>query len=171
SIGFDEPRYNEAPYAKAIAKHLGTDHTEFYVAPQTALELIPNLAEWFDEPFADASQIPTLLVAELARRHVTVALSGDGGDELFYGYPWYQFGAWLDRISGALPLSARRVLASLLAAPNPAAWDSLASLVPGPKRPERLGDRIHKFAGWMRLPTSDLVFREIRSLWPEPEKL
>jgi asparagine synthase (glutamine-hydrolysing) len=171
SIGFDEPRYNEAPYAKAIAEHLGTDHTELYVAPQAALELIPNLAEWFDEPFADASQIPTLLVAELARRDVTVALSGDGGDELFYGYPWYQFGAWLDRLSGALPHLARQGLGALLSAPNPAAWDSLAGLVPGSRRPERLGDRIHKFAAWMKLPTSDLVFREIRSLWPEPEKL
>jgi asparagine synthase (glutamine-hydrolysing) len=171
SIGFDEPRYNEAPYAKAIAQHLGTEHTELYVAPQAALELIPKLAEWFDEPFADASQIPTLLVAELARRYVTVVLSGDGGDELFYGYPWYQFGAWLHRIAGALPHPARQVLAAVLSAPTPARWDSLGHLVPGSRRPERLGDRIHKFAGWMRLPTSDLVFREIRSLWPEPEEL
>ena len=171
SIGFDEPRYNEAPYAKAIAEHLGTDHTELYVAPETALELIPNLAEWFDEPFADASQIPTLLVAELARRHVTVALSGDGGDELFHGYPWYQFGARLSRLSGGLPLAARRSLAALLTTPNPRTWDTLAHLVPASKRPERLGDRVHKFAAWMRLPTSDLLFREIRSLWPEPEAL
>jgi len=171
SIGFEEPRYNEAPYAKAIAAHLGTDHTELYVAPKAALELIPNLAEWFDEPFADASQIPTLLVAELARRHVTVALSGDGGDELFYGYPWYQFGAWLNRISGALPLAARHGLAALLAAPKPAIWDSLAHVLPSSTRPDRLGDRVHKFAGWMKLPTSELIFREIRSLWPQPEAL
>src|SRR5947208_8692793 len=123
SIGFDEPRYNEAPYAKAIAEHLGTDHTELYVPPQTALELIPRLAEWFDEPFADASQIPTLLVAELARRHVTVALSGDGGDELFHGYPWYRFGAQLGNLSRALPLPARKAIAAVLTAPNPAAWD------------------------------------------------
>jgi asparagine synthase (glutamine-hydrolysing) len=171
SIGFNEQPYNEAPYAKAIAEYLGTDHTELYVAPGAALELIPSLAEWFDEPFADASQIPTLLVAELARRHVTVALSGDGGDELFHGYPWYQFGARLSGITGALPLAARQGLAAFLTAPSPGIWDSAARLIPGSKRPERLGDRVHKFAGWMRLPTRDLLFREIRSLWSEPEAL
>jgi asparagine synthase (glutamine-hydrolysing) len=171
SIGFNEPRYNEAPYAKAIAAHLGTDHTELYVAPQAALNLIPSLPEWFDEPFADASQIPTLLVAELARRHVTVALSGDGGDELFHGYPWYRFGAWLSSVAGPLPLAARRGLAALLTAPTPAIWDSVAHLMPRSRRPERLGDRVHKFAGWIRLPTRDLLFREIRSLWSQPEAL
>jgi asparagine synthase (glutamine-hydrolysing) len=171
SIGFNEPRYNEAPYAKAVAEHLGTDHTELYVAPEAALELIPSLAEWFDEPFADASQIPTLLVAELARRHVTVALSGDGGDELFHGYPWYQFGAWLSGVAGTLPLAARQGLAAFLTTPSPAIWDSFARLVPESRRPERLGDRVHKFAGWMRLPSHDLLFREIRSLWSEPEAL
>src|ERR1700730_5251650 len=149
SIGFNEPQYNEAPYAKAIAAHLGTDHTELYVAPETALKLIPSLVEWFDEPFADASQIPTLLVAELARRHVTVALSGDGGDELFHGYPWYRFGARLGSVSGVLPLAARRGLAALLTAPSPTAWDCLAHLVPAARRPERVGDRAHKLAAWM----------------------
>jgi len=171
SIGFNEPRYNEAPYARAVAEHLGTDHTELYVAPEIALELIPKLAEWYDEPFADASQIPTLLVSELARRHVTVALSGDGGDELFHGYPWYQFGARLRGVTGILPLGARRGFAALLSAPTPAAWDALARFVPESKRPERLGDRVHKLADWMRLPSCDLLFREIRSLWSEPEAL
>ena len=171
SIGFNEERYNEAPYAKAVAEYLGTDHTELYVPPEAALELIPQLAEWYDEPFADASQIPTLLVSELARRHVTVALSGDGGDELFHGYPWYQFGARLGGVAGALPLAARRSLAFLLTVPSPAAWDSLARLAPGARRPERLGDRAHKLAAWISLPSQDLLFREIRSLWSEPEAL
>jgi len=171
SIGFNEPRYNEAPYAKAIAAHLGTDHTELYVAPAAALELIPQLTEWFDEPFADASQIPTLLVAELARRDVTVVLSGDGGDELFHGYPWYQFGARLGGLAGGLPVAARRSLAALLTFPTPAAWDSLARLAPKPQRPERLGDRAHKLAAWMRLPSCDLIFREIRSFWSQPESV
>src|SRR4029077_8489185 len=108
---------------------------------------------------------------ELARRHVTVALSGDGGDELFHGYPWYQFGAWLSGVTGVLPLAARQGLAALLTAPPPATWDSMARLVPRSRRPERLGDRVHKLAAWMRLPSRDLLFREIRSLWSEPEAL
>jgi asparagine synthase (glutamine-hydrolysing) len=171
SVGFDEPRYNEAPYAKAVAEHLGTDHTEIYVPGEAALELIPQLAEWYDEPFADASQIPTLLVSELARRQVTVALSGDGGDELFHGYPWYQFAGRLGGVAGALPLAARRGLAALMTVPSPSAWDSLARLAPQARRPERLGDRAHKLAAWISLPSQDLLFREIRSLWSEPEAL
>ena len=171
SIGFKDPGYDEAPYAKAIAKHLGTDHTELYVAPENALELIPSLAEWFDEPFSDASHIPTLLVANLARRDVTVALSGDGGDELFHGYSWYQFGARLGGITGNLPLAVRRVVAAALRTPTTGAWDSLARFVPKANRPERLGDRAYKFARWIKLANNDLLFREIRSLWPDPDLL
>src|SRR4029079_15297776 len=89
SIGFHTESFNEAPYAAAVAKHLGTQHEELYVDEAQALAVIPHLSEWYDEPFADSSQIPTYLVSHLARRHVTVALSGDGGDELFAGYPRY----------------------------------------------------------------------------------
>ena len=171
SIGFNEAGYNEAPFAKAIARHLGTDHTEFYVDSRAALDLIPKLAEWYDEPFADASQIPTLLVSQLARRDVTVVLTGDGGDELFQGYSWYRFGALLGGAADRLPLLARRGLATLLTVPSPVVWDSLARLAPERRRPQRLGDRAHKLAAWLWLPKSDMIFREIRSFWSAPEEL
>ncbi|WP_169337307.1 asparagine synthase (glutamine-hydrolyzing) [Rudaea cellulosilytica] len=113
SIGFNEPGYDEAPFALAVARHLGTDHTELYVDAAAALKLIPNLAETFDEPFADHSQLPTLLVSELTRKHVTVALTGDGGDELFAGYQRYFAILELQRFLGHLSPKLHRSLAAL----------------------------------------------------------
>jgi asparagine synthase (glutamine-hydrolysing) len=108
TIGFNETEYDEAGYARAVAKHLGTDHTELYVTPQEAMAVIPRLPALFDEPFSDSSQIPTLLVAQLARAHVTVALSGDGGDELFAGYPRYAQAEHIWKRYGLLPAFGRK---------------------------------------------------------------
>jgi asparagine synthase (glutamine-hydrolysing) len=116
TIGFAEQEYNEAGHAARVAAHLGTDHTELYVTPADAMAVVPKLPAIHDEPFADSSQIPTFLVSELASRHVTVSLSGDGGDELFAGYVWYAHAAAIARKTGWIPRPMRRALAGGLPA-------------------------------------------------------
>ncbi len=113
SIGFQEERYNEAEFAKAVAQHIGTKHTELYVGEAELLNVVPKLADIYDEPFADSSQIPTYLVAKLARNDVTVALSGDGGDELFCGYPRYLHGNWLVGRMGNFPHAVRAAASAI----------------------------------------------------------
>jgi asparagine synthase (glutamine-hydrolysing) len=146
TIGFREAAYDEAPYARAVAQRLGTDHTEVTLDESAALGLVPQIADWFDEPFADSSQLPTYLVARMTRQHVTVALSGDGGDELFGGYPKYEMLAKTWRSIGYLPRGARAILGrGLQALPEPllataAGW----TLDPG--RAERLGEKSRRLA-------------------------
>ncbi len=121
SIAFEDARWNEAPYARAIAQARHTEHTEFTVTPQDSLSVIPQLASTFDEPFADASMIPTLIVSRMARKHVTVALSGDRGDEFFGGYDRYFIATRVDRWTSKIPSAARPALAGLLGLTLPVA--------------------------------------------------
>lgn len=114
SIGFSDPSYDEAPFANAIAKHIGTNHHELYLNPKDLLDVVPKLSQLFSEPFADSSQIPTYLVAQLARKHVTVSLSGDGGDELFSGYPRLLWAQKLARIRGVIPAPIAHVVGTIL---------------------------------------------------------
>lgn len=131
SIGFDEPGYNEAEYASQVANYLGTDHTELYVSSSDALELVPSLPETYCEPFADSSQLPTFLVSRMARQHVTVALSGDGGDELFGGYNYYQFAPPIWKKLNSLPLYLRICAAKVLSGfPLPRKISKLVTLFP-----------------------------------------
>src|SRR5687768_6013993 len=175
SIGFHDPAYNEAEHAGAVARHLGTDHTELYVRPEDALAVIPDLPSIYDEPFADASQIPTLLVSRLARREVTVALSGDGGDELFAGYNRYRLAAhnW-GRIS-KLPRPLRRGLAKGLTALSPEQWNkvagALAPILPGSMRVRLPGEKVHKAARGLASASADELYRGLVSSWSDPAGL
>jgi asparagine synthase (glutamine-hydrolysing) len=171
SIGFDDPAYDEASYAKAVAAYLGTEHTELILEPEHAREVIPLLPEVYDEPFADASQIPTFLVCRLARREVTVALSGDGGDEGFAGYTRYTAIRRLWRGAGALPPGLRGLGAGGLTALSPAAWNALGGGLPGRLRPRQLGDKLHKLARLLGERTVAGMYRQAISQWPDPSVL
>ena len=171
SIGFHESGYNEADCAKKVAAHLGTDHTEFYVEPRHALDVIPRLPDWFDEPFADSSQIPTYLISELTRKHVTVALSGDGGDELFAGYNRYVWAQRLARAVQLVPRPLRGASAAALRAVAPETWSRLFAFVPPSWRPALPGDKLHKAATLLDNPEPDAIYRRLVSQWEQPDAI
>jgi asparagine synthase (glutamine-hydrolysing) len=173
TIGFYEPGYNEAEHARAVARHLGTDHTELYVTAAQARDVIPRLPEIYDEPFADPSQIPTYLVSQLARQHVTVALSGDGGDELFGGYNRYLLSGTLWRRISRIPMPVRAAAARAIATVSPSGWDRMARAAGGflPKlaRAQQLGDKMHKGAGLLRCGSDAALYGSMISCWAHPE--
>lgn len=173
TMGFAEAGYDEAADAAAIARHLGTDHTELYVTPAEAMAVIPRLPELYDEPLGDASQLPTFLMCQLARRQVTVVLSGDGGDELFGGYARYPQLDRLWRARTALPKPARRALAALLDAWTPDRWDALARrLTPLPPSIRRkAGARAQKLAGFLAAAEPVAAYRLLMSHWLDPNGL
>lgn len=169
TIGFNEEGYNEAVHAKAVARHLGTDHTELYVEPRQALDVIPGLPGLYCEPFGDSSQIPTLLVSQLARQHVTVSLSGDAGDELFAGYNRYQITANLWRKLALVPAPLRALLAKGITALSPATWDRLGRHIPGASSYAVFGDKLHKGAGVLASRTIDELYLGLVSHQRNPE--
>lgn len=171
SIGFAESDYNEAVHARAVAAHLGTEHTELYVSAADALAVVPHLATMFDEPFGDSSQIPTYLVAAMARRYVTVSLSGDGGDELFGGYNRYVWGRTIWRRIGSLPRPLRGLVGRAISGVSPQAWDRLGRRLPYRLRQPALGDRLHKLAGVMDSADTDELYRRLVSQQREPASL
>lgn len=165
TIGFAESGFDEAPFARAVAAHLGTDHTEMYLGPKDAADLIPSLPVIYDEPFADSSQIPTTLVARMTRRHVTVALSGDGGDELFAGYPRYQIVATLWRRIARLPLPLRSAAAALIAYPSPQTWDRLFSILPAARKRDINGRRMHRLSQLLGSRSLATMYIQLMSKW------
>jgi asparagine synthase (glutamine-hydrolysing) len=174
SIGFHEANYNEATYAKAVAKHIGTDHTELYVTAEQAMAVIPQIPVLYDEPFADSSQIPTFLVSQLARQHVTVSLSGDAGDELFGGYNRYILGQQLWGKLSHIPVGLRLLVAKMIVSVPISMWNHLL----GPVQKlihllahTNIGDKLHKGAAVMSAKTSMDLYHLLVSLWHNPENL
>lgn len=168
TIGFHEAGYNEAEHAKAVAQHLGTEHTELYVTAQEAMAVIPRLPTLYDEPFADSSQIPTFLVSQLARRHVTVSLSGDAGDELFGGYSRYSTTAGMWRRISQLPVPLRHMAARTITALSPDTWNRITRWLPSPLFRQRFGDRMHKGAGVLGSRSVDDLYHSLVSHWADP---
>ncbi|HIL33787.1 MAG TPA: asparagine synthetase B, partial [Nitrospiria bacterium] len=175
SIGFHEKQYNEANHAKAVAAHLKTDHTELYVTSKEAMDVIPRLPSLYDEPFSDSSQIPTFLVSQLARQHVTVSLSGDGGDELFSGYNRYTWGRSIWNTIGWLPIRVRKLMHSALKAVSPQNWDrvfeNLGSILPSNLKQRMPGDRLHKLAEILTAQSPDAMYHALISHWKDPASM
>ena len=173
SIGFHEQAFNEAHHAKEVARYLGTDHTELYVTPEETMQVIPQLPEFYDEPFADSSQIPTFLVSKLARGAVTVSLSGDGGDELFGGYSRYLRADKLRRSMETLPSMLKRPLAGALTLLQPEQIDSLyqgSVILPKLLKFRAPGRKMHRFASILQNSSLPDLYRELLSHWNPPEQ-
>jgi asparagine synthase (glutamine-hydrolysing) len=165
TIGFDAVGYDESAAARAVARHIGSDHLELVAQPKDALDLAPAMAEHYDEPFADASQIPTCLVSHLTRQHVTVALSGDGGDESFAGYNRYEAQRLWQRLM-VLPAPLRRLFAGAVLAVPPQRWDALFAAA-GSKLP-LAGSKMHKFATISTADSIQELYRRLVSQWRDP---
>ena len=167
TIGFGDKAFNEAPFAKKVAEHLGTQHHELYVSSQDAMNVIGLLPKMYDEPFADSSQIPTYLVSQAAKRDVTVALSGDAGDELLGGYNRYLWGSRVWKKIDWLPFELRKLLGHAVEFLPASAWDALAQ-----GRIARLGDKAHKMANRLKsVASSEDLYQSLVSEWDQPERI
>ncbi|MGD0751124.1 MAG: asparagine synthase (glutamine-hydrolyzing) [Anaerolineales bacterium] len=173
TIGFHESGYDEAKYAKEVARHLGTDHTELYVTPQEAQAVIPRLPTLYDEPFSDSSQIPTFLVSELARHYVTVSLSGDGGDELFGGYNRYSWALKIVNAIGWMPGVFQSMGSAVLCRIPPVAWDRLLSnrLIPPRWRVSEPGEKMRKISEILSARSPETIYLYLISHWKNPSEV
>ena len=168
SIGFREQSYDESAHARAVAAALGTEHRELYVSAADALAVVPLLPQLYDEPFADSSAIPTFLLSKLTRAHVTVALSGDGGDELFGGYVRYLRGRALLRLYRTAPRGLRAAAATVLDALSGQRWDRLSARGPRSLAVAITSDRLAKLAQVLPLSGHRELYARLVSQWPDP---
>lgn len=171
TMGFDVEGYDESMYAAEIAKHLGTDHTELRVTSQHAMDAVPKLANWYDEPFADSSQIPTFLVSELARKEVTVSLSGDGGDELFAGYERHKWGEALWKRTGWVPRPIARLGAGALRLPPDNFWRGVNNVMPDRFKVSHPAIKARKLADVLALSDPMALYRRLVTAWEDPDAL
>jgi len=171
TISFENAAFDESKHAEAVARHLGTEHTTFPVSGAEALDVVPKLADMYDEPFADSSQVPTHIVSALTRKRVTVALSGDGGDELFSGYNRYQWAETVWRPSGKAPLPLRRFASSAIRVVPPGAYDRIARYVPYLRHVPQVGYKAHRLAQTLAVPSIDSVYYQLVSHDQNPGEL
>jgi asparagine synthase (glutamine-hydrolysing) len=175
TIGSCETAYDEAVHARDVARHLDTEHTELYVTPAEAIAVIPRLPEIYDEPFADSSQVVTFVIAELARQHVTVGLSGDGGDEVFGGYNRHVWNDWIWKSIKWAPRSARKAAANAIRKIPPNQWQALfknlSSGLPRSLMHVQFGYKLHKLAGVLPASTPEAMYFTLASHWAEPHSV
>ncbi len=175
SIGFEVAEFDEAPFARDVARHLGTDHHELYVTPGDCLDVIPDLPRFYSEPFSDSSQIPTYLVSRLAREHVTVSLSGDGGDELFAGYNRYMLGQRLWRVIERTPDPLLRAGAGTIRNIPPDTWDRVLGVLRPMHRGRSIfalsGDKFHKLSDVLTASDFPSLYRRLVSHWKQPDRV
>ena len=172
TVGFDEIEFDESPYALAVAQHIGTEHHELRVTSKDALNIIPNLPEIYDEPFSDSSQIPTYFICQAARQNVTVALSGDAGDELFGGYNRYFWGKRIWSKVAWLPMVARQLLGTGISLFPVSNWDAINYVLPRHYQTTNLGDKVHKMAYRLeRVENLDDLYRTLLMVWQEGNDL
>ncbi|PPR60741.1 MAG: Asparagine synthetase [glutamine-hydrolyzing] 1 [Alphaproteobacteria bacterium MarineAlpha4_Bin2] len=168
TIGFENAEYDEAEDARAVANHIGSDHTELYLSANRARDIIPHLPDLYDEPFADSSALPTRLVSQLAKKDVTVALSGDGGDEVFFGYNRYIAAEDAWRRMASMSGWQRRLFSAAAESLSIGTWDRLARLLPTAQRPRMPGEKLHKLATVFRQPDENAIYRRLVSQWDDP---
>jgi asparagine synthase (glutamine-hydrolysing) len=169
TVGFSDPRYNEAEFAAKIARHLGTEHTQLDVRDEDVLNAVPKMSQVFDEPFSDSSQVPTYLISHLTRQHVTVSLSGDGGDELFAGYNRYRSTAKMWQRFSSVPRPVRVGLAAVLKCFPPEFYSfilgGLAPFSAALRRGSAPGFKVHKFVSALRAKNKESLYVQMISQW------